>query len=159
MRDIRTDLRERTASLNGRYADEMVEYERKRAMLDTEHFEIIEAIKRERAAIEQLLSIENTRPESNPLPVQANMLIPLMDFLIAKVCAFGPISKDRLRAEADAAGYFDEGNGRAFHTTLLNIVRGGKIIQQADGQYLVPTIDVSLFNLDCEGSAEARDLL
>ena len=57
MRDIRTDLRERLASVNGRYADEMVDYDRKLGELQECHRQAIAVLERERAVLEQLLAI------------------------------------------------------------------------------------------------------
>jgi hypothetical protein len=151
MRDIRADLKERLAFLDGRYADEVAKYDQQRDALEAAYRESIQRITRERSAIADLLAIENERA-IEPLAVERPKLAPLMEFLLAKVCAHGPVDKDQLRAETNAAGYFDEGNGRAFHTTLMNITRGGKVIQLPDGRYAAPTTPGNLFNPNREGN-------
>ena len=61
MRDIRTDLRERLASVAARYSDEIDEHNRKFEALKRSHEETLRALARERAALEQLLAIEDER--------------------------------------------------------------------------------------------------
>jgi hypothetical protein len=60
MRDIRKDLRERLASVLGRYADEITEYDRKRTDLEISS-KTLTALAGERAALEQLLAVEDAR--------------------------------------------------------------------------------------------------
>jgi hypothetical protein len=51
MRDIREDLRERLAVIEGRYADAMVTFQQEVETLHKQHQETIIALERERAAI------------------------------------------------------------------------------------------------------------
>jgi hypothetical protein len=137
-RDIRPDLQERLASVAVRYADEMVRYDREREALDQGHKETIEALERERKTLQQLLAIEDGHHNVMPDGIKRTArLVRLDDFLVGRVRASGPMDKDQLRAEADLAGYFVEGNGRTFHTTLMNIV-GHRLIRQPDGRYALP---------------------
>jgi hypothetical protein len=140
MRDIRKDLRERLASVIGRYADEITEYNRKLTDLEKSHHETLTALARERAALEQLLAIEDARAGigAPTLAQKLATLVPLSDFLVAKVQAHGPIEKDDLRAEASLAGYLADGNGRAFHITLMNIAKCGRLLHLPDGRYGFP---------------------
>src|ERR1700730_10816095 len=140
MRDIRKDLRERLASAIGRYAEEITEYNRKLTDLEKSHQETLTALARERDALEQLLAIEDARAGIGA-PTLAQKLAPLVllsDFLVAKVQAHGPIEKDDLRAEASLAGYLADGNGRAFHITLMNIAKCGRFLHLPDGRYGFP---------------------
>jgi hypothetical protein len=140
MRDIRTDLKERLAAVAGRYADAMVEYDRQREALEEAHSKTIAALDRERAALEQMLAIEEGRTGAAPLTEarRAARLVPLADFMVTKVHAHGPLDKDQLRAEANLAGYFSEADGRTFHTTLMNITKCGRLIRLPDGRYAFP---------------------
>jgi hypothetical protein len=141
MRDIRHDLRERLAALNGRYVDEMVQYDQKREALEEGHRTAITTLERERLAVEQLLAIEEERQGIAPAAAEARKtarLVPLADFLIAKAYTHGPIDKDQLREEANLAGYFAEGNGRTFHATLMNVTKCGRLVHRPDGRYAVP---------------------
>src|SRR6266699_433869 len=71
MRDIRHDLRERLASISGRYADEMAQYQEKREALDNAHRDTMTALDREKVAVEQLLAVEEERQGILPAAVEA----------------------------------------------------------------------------------------
>jgi hypothetical protein len=150
MRDIRNDLRERLASVASRYADEMVRYDEEIQRLHSSHRKALDSLDRERAALQQMLALEESR-EDAPFSIQANPAVPfrvaLADFIITKIHAYGPLSKDQLRQEAESAGYFDEMDGRTFHTTLMNITKGGKLQRLADGRYAHPRPANTLFGL------------
>jgi hypothetical protein len=141
MRDIRNDLRERIAAVSSRYAEAMGDYEQQRDALEGGHRKLIAELDRERAALQQMLTIEEQR---DGLPTTGTKrparLVSLADFMVTKIHAHGPLDKDQLRAEADLAGYFSdgEGDGRTFHTTLMNITKGGRLIRLPDGRYAFP---------------------
>jgi hypothetical protein len=137
MRDIRTDLRERLASVAGCYSDEIAEHNRKLDALEKSHKETLTALARERAALEQLLAIEDERAgiPSPTLAQKLATLVPLGDFLVTKVQAHGPREQAQLRAEASLAGYLADGNGRAFHITLINVTKCGRLVHLPDGRY------------------------
>jgi hypothetical protein len=141
MRDIRTDLRDRLMAVMGRISDEHEQYLRAQEKLEFEHKQEQQALERERRALEALLAIEQERdgalPQNLPAP---RPVLPLGEFLTTKLHAHGAMDKDELRVQAEAAGYFnDVTNGRTFHTTLMNLVKHGKIIQLPDGRYAYPT--------------------
>jgi hypothetical protein len=146
VRDIRNDLRERLSALSGRYADQMHEYEAQREALDSHHRRVIEAVERERLAVQQLLEIEERREGSPTLEIEPlRRRVALADFLIAKICAHGPIDKDALRSEAIAAGY--ENDGRTFHATLMNVEKHAKVRKTPDGRYVGPEQTTGLFGM------------
>ena len=157
MRDIRNDLRERLANVNGRYADEMVKYDDEIQRLHESHREVLDSLDRERAALQQMLELEESR-EGAPLSISADppkpFRVSLADFLITKIYAHGPLSKDEIREQADRAGYFDELDGRTFHTTLMNITKGGKLQRLADGRYAHPRPTGSLFGIEAKQKEE-----
>jgi hypothetical protein len=140
MRDIRTDLRDRLAAVMGRTADQHDRYARAHEALVTAHTQEIANLERERKALEALLTIEQERDGALPLAVPATRpVLPLGEFLTTKVHAHGPMEKDELRSEAEMAGYLNDiVNGRTFHTTLMNVVKHGKITQLPDGKYAYP---------------------
>ena len=146
VRDIRNDLRERLASIGGRYADEMHDYEAQREALDAQHRRVVEALERERLAVQQLLEIEEVREGSATVEIEPlRRRVPLGDFLIAKICAHGPIDKELLKSEATAAGY--EIDGRAFHATLMNVEKHSRVRKTRDGQYIGPEEATGLFGM------------
>ena len=158
MRDIRADLRDRHSAVMGRTADEHDRYARARDTLEAEHKKELEALDRERKALEALLTIEEERDGAVPLaPPLGRPILPLGEFLTTKVHAHGPMDKDELRSEADLAGYFDDvTNGRTFHTTLMNFVKHGKIVQLPDGKYAYPArTPPTLF--DGQGGSNAQN--
>jgi hypothetical protein len=140
MRDIRTDLRQRLAANAAAYSDEIAEYNRQLEAIEKSHKETLTTLGRERAALEQLLALENERHDI-PGPTLAQKiatLVPLGDFLVTKLQAHGPMEKEQLRAEARLAGYAAAGNGRAFHITLLNVTKCGRLVHLPDGRYAYP---------------------
>jgi hypothetical protein len=68
MRDIRNDLRERLAVLDGRQGDVLASYMEAREKLDNDHKEAIGVIEGERAALKQLLAMEDRRALESPAP-------------------------------------------------------------------------------------------
>jgi hypothetical protein len=136
LRDIRNDLRERLARLDGAQGDVIATYEEERQRIDDARRKAIEKIESERAAIKKLLEIEEARASALPsFTSRSEPTVPLADFLLVKVRTSGRISKDELRAAAEEAGYMDK---RAFHTTLMNITNGRRLHQNADGSYVLP---------------------
>jgi hypothetical protein len=145
MRDIRPDLRERLAAVIEQQADASAEFERKQTALQQDYRGRFDALGRERAALEQLLMVESERSGIAPptLAQKIKTLVPLGDFLIAKTQQQGSMSKEQLRKEALLAGYFADGDsdGRTFHVTLMNIKKGGRLVQLPDGNYACPVFD------------------
>jgi hypothetical protein len=141
MRDIRDDLSERLRFLNARYADAVGAFMERMDELRRKHKAEIDAIVREREAVEALFSIEQGRLGDDPASqAKARRLMPLSDFLITTLCARGPMDKDALRAEVAAVGYFTDGaNGRTFHTTLMNLVKHGKLYPSGN-TYAAPAV-------------------
>ena len=159
MRDIRNDLRERLAVIDGMQADEASRYFDERMRIDNDHARALEAFEKERAVIKQLLAIEERRGSLPTIPTSFKS--PLQDFLITNIKMFGPMNKSELRAAVETAGYFedDEANGRTFHTTLMNITKGGRLQQLPDGRYAVPDLE-GLFSEDGETKeGEMRTLM
>jgi hypothetical protein len=157
MRDIRTELRERLAAIAGRYADALSEYDRQLEALEQTRRNLVEALDRECAALEVLLAIEDQRAGVTPAEIEVRRtarLLPLADFLTTKVHAHGPMDKDELRREADLAGYFAEGDGRTFHTTLMNISKGGRLIRLSDGRFAFPQREQSSPDFQSEEEIE-----
>ena len=154
MRDIRPDLRERLADVNDSYATESAEFERKQKALEHEHKRRLDALARERAALEQLLVVENERGgiAAPTLAQKLATLVPLGDFLVAKLQMYGPMEKNQLRTEAKLAGYFAHGNGRTFHITLMNITNGGRVTLLPDGRYAFPDHQPAIFDRSEEGA-------
>src|SRR4051794_39674041 len=90
MRDIRNDLQQRLAAVDGRYADAMARYEERLAALHKEYSETITALDRERTVLKELLALECRRDEATPEGAaaylqRAQLRLPLVDFIITKV--------------------------------------------------------------------------
>jgi hypothetical protein len=123
MRDIRSDLQERlTANAERRLAI--------KTRFDAE----MRAIDNEDSNLKSLLAIEErrltavgalTRTSTQAIEINA---IPLADFFVMQMQGT-PRTKDELRQMGQDAGYFkgEESPARVTHTTLLNIVRVGRI--------------------------------
>jgi len=159
MRDIRDDLHERLNAIDSRYADEMRDYDGKREALDTAHRSCIADLTRERDALAALLALEDRKAGAGTAPVlKPRILVPLGDFLITKAAAYGAVTKDELRTEADAAGYPEAKSGRSFHFVLMNIAKAGKLTRLADGRYAHPSPSPALGSLFGSKQEEEADM-
>lgn len=151
MRDIRNDLRERLASLDGQQYEVLAQYQEDKRRIDAEREAAVLRIERERAALKQMLDIEERRAQATPLASAAPPVAPLADFLITNISQIGPMGKEELRAVVEQAGY---DSGRALHTTLMNITKAGRLCHAADGRYALPATDPVLFtSKDWEGAS------
>jgi hypothetical protein len=98
-------------------------------------------MERERQAVLQLLKIEEDRAQpaedEKGRAVTRQPALSLSEFILTKLHAHGPMTKDQIRAEVDRAGYFDgEATGRTLHLTLMNISgAGGRVCRLVDGRY------------------------
>ena len=140
MRDIRPDLKERLSELDTRMSTLVAEYNRRKNDLDKEFAAREADLNDERHAASALFQIEQRRHGEANAPSAPNLTLGLADFLIREATKRGPMQKDDLRAAAVLAGYFPEGEsgGRAVHTTLLNLVRSGRLGETNDGLYFDP---------------------
>jgi hypothetical protein len=141
MRDIIEDLKERLRNVLARYADEEASYTEARVELDAKHRQAISLLNVEQNAIEQLLRSELARTGSAMQePVLPRPKLSLVDFLLTKLHADGPMPKDDLRRHAQLAGYFgdEDAGGRKVHATLMNLATAGRAHRLPDGKYSFP---------------------
>jgi hypothetical protein len=158
MRDITADLRERLMAVVGLESDAWAEHNE----FMKAHEQKLAALETERTMLEQMLVAEERRRNGTLNGTnRPARFVRLADFLISKIRACGPMDKEQLRAESDQAGYFLDGNGRTFHTTLMNITNGGRLIRQADGRYALPANPPdTLFGMGrSNGEAEMKMLM
>jgi hypothetical protein len=141
MRDIREDLRERLAAIQLAYNNATAEHDAEIVALQTRYRQKADALERERVAVLQLLRIEEERPEATKdqscIPAIRQPAFPMAEFIITKLHAHGPMTKEEIRTQVDLAGYLDgEATGRTFHLTLMNISSGGgRVSRLPDGRY------------------------
>lgn len=159
--DIRPDLRLRIRMLedhlerlNAEFADraEKLEKERKsridqaktvlsnyRRLLDLENL-VTEHVQADLAAKGETRkpTTEEIQSVASKMPIP-EARAPLAEFFVTQLRERGPKSKEELRSLAEAAGYFQKGEGgRSTHATLVNIVRNRTVIDQGDGTYRAP---------------------
>lgn len=142
MRDIREDLRERLATIQMAYNQATAEFDEAMVALQIGYRQKADALERERVAVLRLLEIEEARPEtakdqSRAAPTDRPPVFPMAEFIITKLHAHGPMTKEEIRTHVDLAGYLDgEATGRTFHLTLMNISNsGGRVKKFPDGRY------------------------
>jgi len=143
MRDLRGDLRERLAELDAQTGSLAHDYNQRIKELQTWYESQVGVVEEERKAVSTMLAIE-MRKHGEEAPVSAPQ-IPLADFLIQEAAKRGISSKEDLRLAAVHACYFPNGEsgGRQIHTTLLNLVRAGKLRETSEGRYGIPTGEMS----------------
>jgi len=151
MRDIREDLRDRLAAIQVAFNSAGEEHETQITILHASYRHKVDALERERQTVLQLLKIEEARACSADEPTKPKALqpaLPLAEFIITKLSANGPMSKEQIKAEVERAGYLEgEITGRTFHLTLMNISgAGGRISKLPDNRYIAPSrFDATLF--------------
>ncbi|WP_156179932.1 hypothetical protein [Bradyrhizobium sp. LTSPM299] len=122
-RDIRTDLKDRLRTAvvgrDGHLA--------KAKEFDGEIDLLTKLLDQEERRFGQKPDVETSAASEKP---------PLGDFLLKKL-EHSEATKDDLKVFAEHAGYFPDGTsaGRSIHSTLLNLVRSGKVTTVAEGIY------------------------
>jgi hypothetical protein len=162
MRDIRDELRERRRTVDARYADETALFIERSEALRHEHRVALESLTKEREAIDALIAIEDRRLGGvGTSPLADRTLAPLGDFILATVCSQGgPMGKEAIKAEAEAVGYFADGsNGRTFHTTLMNLVKHGKLVWTKGAYEARRVPSYPLFQGDSINDGDTRPLM
>jgi hypothetical protein len=157
MRDIRDDLHERLRMLDGAYADEMARFQEESTNALMRHRHKLGELERARDVIKRLLEFEDrcANTEQNISTQETTpSRIPLMEFLILKIEEEGPLSKLDLHGEAKIAGYFQEIDGRTFHTTLMNMVRANRVRVDADRCYAPVIKAPGMFDNDRESDMQ-----
>lgn len=140
-RDIRPELRARFEDLAMQLTDEKNRYEAERAALEARYRNKVAELDRNLSALQMVLELENKRvddgaPELTARPAPS---LPFAQFVLTHLFSGGPASKEDLRTEGERYGYFeDAAAGRTLHTTLMNLVSGGKIIRLSDGRFAYP---------------------
>jgi hypothetical protein len=142
-RDVREDLTARLDALDGRLHARQAQAERDKKAIDDKLREDTAAINAERAVVKSMLEIENRRfGEPTPAAPKA----PLDDFIVDTVKNYGPKEKEELAEMATKAGYFRDGKspGRAVHLTLVNVLKGRRVVMVGPNKYAAPQTDLSL---------------
>jgi hypothetical protein len=163
MRDITEDLRDRLAAIQVAFNVATSDHEDRVMALQTDYRRKTMALERERQTVLELLKIEEARflPSEQPGISKAKQPpLPLAEFIITKLHANGPMTKEQIRAEIDRAGYLDgEVTGRTFHLTLMNISgAGGRISRLPDQRYAAPTaFETTLFASSLTGESPMQN--
>lgn len=145
LRDISEDLRERLAVIQSAMNVAGDERDTKVMAAQVAYRQKFEVLEHERLVVLDLLKIEGARRLSDQKRPEAETIrqppVLLSEFIITKLHAQGPMTKDEIREEVDRAGYLDtEITGRTFHLTLMNISgASGRVRRLLDGRYAVPT--------------------
>ena len=105
--------------------------------------EQMKAIDIEVEAIRRLLVIEERRRVPDPPRVSANLSrsvsSPEPAIFIEDILKDGPLSKDKIRNLCIESGAFGAGSaGRSVHFTLVNMMRGKRVIKLPDDRYSLP---------------------
>lgn len=154
IRDIRADLQQRISMCEDAIVTQQKAYERRQAELLTDHRAKTENLKAAMANYRRLLAMEEvfqtpsdqsvattaTATTAKAASSTADAKTPLVDRYYEELTHKGPKTKDELREIAHAEGYFPPGEGgRAIHATIVNLVRGGRAIEQ-DGRYVAAAV-------------------
>jgi hypothetical protein len=122
-RDIRADLKERLRTAVVSRDDFLA----KAKEFDSEIDLLTKLLDQEERRFGQKVEVEKGSSDERA---------PLQDFLLKKL-AHNEMTKDDMKVFAEHAGYFSSGAsaGRSIHSTLLNLIRSGKVTTVAEGIY------------------------
>jgi hypothetical protein len=149
LRNILPDLEERlnVNDVKGKAVE--TEYQSEKTALDRRYAEQKQTLDQERSLLLAMIDAERRRLGIEQDVTSSQPRSPLDDFLVEVLVQMGPKTRDDLHKLAAVNGYFvSRGDARTTHTTLLNVVRGGRIRQLDDGRFEA-----------VEREAETRDLL
>lgn len=133
-------------------------YQAARAKLDAEFQRDQAEVQGEKDALQTLIEVERRRlgepDERLPLAVPT---MELGEFFLTRLQVESPQSKDDLRAAAERAGFFPDGDGgRKTHATLMNYARSGRIRTLPNNMYAYPTLTMALLRPSVLGSFALR---
>jgi hypothetical protein len=149
-RDIRSDLEARIKSFEDLIAREIENFTKQQEKAAADHKQRLDSFKKALANYRNMLELEREMVHHNiinageisgsrtneikmPMPMAQ---MSLADFFCDRLKQLGTLSKERLRALAQQAGYFPDDEGRRqTHATLINITRNDRVHQLADGTY------------------------
>jgi hypothetical protein len=163
MRDIRSDLQERSNLIEEQITAVVAHFEKAVKQLQSERDARLAELETELAALGALLEAEHRRLPQGPRPMEPErqrtsegprlmeterqrapdgprlMALPrqsLADFLARKLAESGPRSKDDLSGFAVQEGYFPDSEhaSSGVHATLVELLRGERISQLPDGR-------------------------
>jgi hypothetical protein len=163
MRDIRSDLQERSNLIEEQITAVVAHFEKAVDQLQSERDARLAELEAELAALGALIEAEHRRLPQGPRPMEPErqrtsdgsrlmeperqrapdgprlMALPrqsLADFLARKLAEIGPRSKDDLSGFAVQEGYFPdtEHASSGVHATLVELLRGERISQLPDGR-------------------------
>ena len=133
MKNILPDLQERLDDATGR----------REAVVEQ-----MKAIDTEVEAITRLVAIEERRhvPDTPPVQVHLSRSVPSPEpaIFIETALKDGPLPKNEIRDRCIEGGALDAGlAGRSLHFTLVNMMRGKRVIKLPDGRYSLPGGDAA----------------
>jgi hypothetical protein len=163
MRDIRSDLQERSNLIEEQIIAVVAHFEKTVEQLQSERDARLAELEAELAALGALIEAEHRRVPPGPRPVEPErqraldgprlmeperqhtpdtprlMALPrqsLADFLARKLAEIGPRSKDDLSSFAVQEGYFPdtEHASPGVHATLVELLHGDRISKLPDGR-------------------------
>jgi hypothetical protein len=148
MRDIRDDLRERVKAMDEIIARQQADYEKERDEAEKAFKIKIERLRHALMNYKRMLDLEESiakmQTKADDGGGEAKFPKPklaLADYLCATLADRGAMSKDDLLSTARGAGYYAEGEGgRALHATMVNLVRGNRVIVNDRGLYEVAKV-------------------
>lgn len=143
MRDIRSDLQERTNMLEEQINSAHGQFEKYLEQLRNEQDARLKDIKDELEAVQALLAIEHRRlggaqptPQAKAQPQARKPQAPLADFLVRKLAELGPMAPDAIQRIAVQEGYFADGDAeRGVQAVLMHVVKQGTIRQLPNGDF------------------------
>jgi hypothetical protein len=125
MRSIRRDLEER---LQEAQAEKQRISEQLNAHLRASDTKI--------ETLTRMIAMEDER-DNGPSRMLVHETQPIADFIVERV-RHTPLNKEEIREALEKAGYLErvDAPGRVIHATLVNVERGGRILQRDDGRYV-----------------------
>ena len=152
MRDIRSDLQERAALIDGEIRAAYAHFEKTVQQLQSERDARISDLKSGLAMIAKFMEFEerylgNASPvvPASPL-VPTSPLVALADRFMRKLSETGPMSREELVNMAVKEGFFPDAESavQGVHPMLVSLLRSELIRELPDGKFAPPTMSQAI---------------
>ena len=142
MRDIRSDLLERTTLIDEQIRAAYSHFEKTVELLKNEHIARVADLKSGLTMIAKFMEFEQRYFRSDPPQVQSSALVTLADLFMHRLAEVGPMSREELLDLAVKEGFFTDAEtaAQSVHPMLVSLLRSELIRELPNGTFASPTI-------------------
>jgi hypothetical protein len=146
MRDIRSDLQERTTLIDEQIRAAYSHFEKTVEQLKNEHNARVADLKSGLTMIAKFMEFEQRYFRSDPPQVQSSALVTLADLFMHRLAEVGPMSREELLDLAVKEGFFADAEtaAQSVHPMLVSLLRSELIRELPNGTFAPPTMSQAI---------------